>query len=170
MEGDVKDGPGDGSAPLLYSEGNAAARIGLEREVRGWSTTELAARMTKVGVPMNQTAVWRIENGNPRRKITLDEALGFARVFELPLEELMSPALDGLDLDGRRIVQEAVEAFYESRDAQDRLHHAVVAISEYIEAHPEGSKGIHLQVLRLMGEEREARALAEYIESGGYYH
>lgn len=31
----MKDGPGDGSAPLLYSEGNAAARIGLEREVRG---------------------------------------------------------------------------------------------------------------------------------------
>ncbi|CAM5229491.1 hypothetical protein STANM309S_06630 [Streptomyces tanashiensis] len=61
----MKDGPGDGSAPLLYSEGNAAARIGLEREVRGWSTTELAARMTKAGVPMNQTAVWRHRERQP---------------------------------------------------------------------------------------------------------
>ncbi|MDH6123176.1 helix-turn-helix transcriptional regulator [Kitasatospora sp. GP82] len=161
--------PGRGEAPLLYSEGNAAARVALEREVRGWSTTELAARMTKAGVPMNQTAVWRIENGNPRRKITLDEALGFARVFELPLEELMSPPLEGVDIEGRRVVQEAVEAFYEARDAQDRLHHAVVAIADYIAAHPDSSTGIHEQCLRLMGEERDARALTEYIESGGYY-
>ncbi|MFI6443274.1 helix-turn-helix transcriptional regulator [Kitasatospora sp. NPDC050543] len=161
--------PGRGEAPLLYSEGNAAARVALEREVRGWSTTELAARMTKAGVPMNQTAVWRIENGNPRRKITLDEALGFARVFELPLEELMSPPLDGVDIEGRRVVQEAVEAFYEARDAQDRLHRTVVAIADYIAAHPDSSTGIHEQCLRLMGEERDARALTEYIESGGYY-
>lgn len=160
----------DGSStPLLYSEGNAAARVALERETRGWSTTELAARMTKAGVAMNQTAVWRIENGKPRRKITLDEALGFARVFELPLEELMSPPLEGIDLEGRRVVQEAVEAFYESRDAQDRLHEAVVGIADYLRAHPEGSAGIHTQCLRLMGEERDARALSEFIENGGYY-
>lgn len=160
---------GGGEAPLLYSEDNAAARVALEREVRGWSTTELAARMTKAGVPLNQTAVWRIENGSPRRKITLDEALGFARVFELSLEELMAPPLEGVDLEGRRVVQEAVEAFYESRDAQDRLHHAVVATAEYLQANPEGSAGIHQQCLRLMGEERDARALSEWIESGGYY-
>jgi transcriptional regulator with XRE-family HTH domain len=162
--------PHHGSAPLLYSEGNAAARIALERETRGWSTTELAARMTKAGVPMNQTAVWRMENGKPRRKITLDEALGFSRVFEIPLEELMSPPLEGIDLEGRRIVQEAVEAFYESRDAQDRLHRAVVAIADYLKAHPDGSTEIHTQCLRLMGDERDARALTEYIEDGGYYH
>jgi transcriptional regulator with XRE-family HTH domain len=160
---------GGGEAPLLYSEGNAAARIALEREVRGWSTTELAARMTKAGVPMNQTAVWRIENGTPRRKITLDEALGFARVFELPLEELMSPPLEGVDIEGLRIVQEAVEAFYEARNAEDRLHRAVVAASDYIRTHPDSSKGIHEQVLRLMGEERDARTLTEYVERGGYY-
>ncbi len=158
-----------GEAPLLFSEGNAAARIALEREVRGWSTTELAARMTRVGVPMNQTAVWRIENGTPRRKITLDEALGFARVFELPLEELMSPPLEGVDIEGRRIVQEAIEAFYETREAQDRLHRAVVATADYIAAHPNSSKGIHEQCLRLMGEERDARALTEHVETGGYY-
>ncbi|MFJ4410731.1 helix-turn-helix transcriptional regulator [Streptomyces sp. NPDC088910] len=163
-------GTDHGGAPLLYSEGNAAARIALERETRGWSTTELAARMTKAGVPMNQTAVWRMENGKPRRKITLDEALGFARVFELPLEELMSPPLDGIDLEGRRFVQEAVEAFYESRDAQDRLHRAVTTIAAYLKAHPDSSTAIHQQALRLMGEERDARALTEYIEDGGYYH
>ncbi|WP_052863945.1 helix-turn-helix domain-containing protein [Streptomyces niger] len=156
--------------PLLYSEGNAAERVALEREVRGWSTTELAARMTEAGVPMNQTAVWRIENGTPRRKITLDEALGFARVFELPLEELMSPPQEGLDIEGRRCVQEAVDAFYKARDAQDHLHQAVVLAAEYIRAHPDSSGAFHKQCLRLAGEERDARALTQYIEDGGYYH
>lgn len=166
----MQDEHGGSQAPLLYSEGNVAARVALEREVRGWSTTELAARMTKAGVKMNQTAVWRIENAEPRRRINLDEALGFARVFELPLEELMSPPLEGIDLDGRRLVHEAVEAFYECRDAQDRLHNAVTAIADYLRAHPDGLKGIHEQTLRLTGEERDAHALTEYIESGGYYH
>jgi hypothetical protein len=126
--------------------------------------------VTKAGVKMNQTAVWRIENGEPRRRINLDEGLAFGRVFELPLEELMSPPFEGIDMDGRRLVQEAVEAFYESRDAQDRLHRAVVATAEHIKAHPDSSRAILEQCLRLMGEERDARALTEYIEGGGYYH
>ena len=81
----------------------------------------------------------------------------------------MSPPLDGIDLEGRRFVQEAVEAFYESRDAQDRLHRAVVTIAAYLKTHPDSSAGIHEQALRLMGEERDARALTEYIEDGAYY-
>ncbi|MET8720033.1 helix-turn-helix domain-containing protein [Streptomyces misionensis] len=166
MTGDKADG---GEVPLLYSEGNIAARVALEREVRGWSTIELADRVSKAGVKMNQTAVWRIENGTPRRRINVDEALAFARVFELPLEELMSPPLEGLDLDSRQLVQEAVEAYYETRDAEDRLHHAVVGIAEYIQTHPDSSRAIHEQCLRLMGDERDARTLTEHIESGGYH-
>ncbi|WP_330240553.1 hypothetical protein [Streptomyces sp. NBC_00525] len=115
------------------------------------------------------TAVWRIENGTPRRRINLDEALAFSRVFELPLEELMSPPLEGLDIDSRRLVQEAVEAFYEARDARDRLHHAVVAIADHIKAHPDSSRAIHEQCLRLMGDERDARTLSNDIADGGHY-
>lgn len=44
MAGDKPEG---GEVPLLYSEGNVAARVALEREVRGWSTTELADRVTR---------------------------------------------------------------------------------------------------------------------------
>ncbi|MGC9495148.1 helix-turn-helix transcriptional regulator [Streptomyces sp. WG7] len=163
------DRPEGGEVPLLYSEGNVAARVALEREVRGWSTTELAERVTRAGVKMNQTAVWRIENGTPRRRINLDEALAFSRVFELPLEELMSPPLEGLDVNSRRLVQEAVEAFYEARDARDRLHRAVVAIADHIKAHPDRSRAIHEQCLRLMGDERDARTLSNDIEDGGHY-
>lgn len=168
-DGMPDDRANSGEVPLLYSEGNVAARVALEREVRGWSTTELAERVTKAGVKMNQTAVWRIENGEPRRRINLDEALAFSRVFELPLEELMSPPLEGIDMDGRRLVQEAVEAYYESRDAQDRLHSAVAATAEYIQARPDAARAIHQQCLRLMGDERDARTLTADIEAGGHY-
>lgn len=106
---------------------------------------------------------------HPRRRINLDEALAFARVFELPLEELMSPPLEGLDIASRRLVQEAVEAFYETRDARDRLHHAVVAIADHIKAHPDSSRAIHEQCLRLMGDERDARTLSNDIADGGHY-
>ncbi|MGW8451015.1 helix-turn-helix transcriptional regulator [Streptomyces niveus] len=154
------DGRASGDVPLLYSEGNTAARVALEREVSGWSTIELAERVTKAGVKMNQTAIWRIENGEPRRRINLDEALALSRVFDLPLEELMSLPLEGLD---------AGEAYFETRDAQDRLHGAVVAIARHIEAQPDSSRAIHEQCLRLMGEERDANTLTDYIEGGGYY-
>ena len=157
-------------APLLYSEGNMAARVALERTVRGWSTTELATRMTSAGVPLNQSAVWRIESGTPRRKISLDEALGFSRVFELPLEELMSPPLEGVDLDARRLLQECVDAFFAHRDASDRLHHALVALAAYREAHPDANDALHQQCVRLVGEDdRYARALWQHIEDGSYY-
>ena len=80
-----------------------------------------------------------------------------------------SPPLEGLDLDSRRLVQEAVEAFYETRDARDRLHHAVVAVADHIKAHPDSSRAIHEQCLRLMGDERDARVLSGDIEDGGHY-
>jgi hypothetical protein len=74
-----------------------------------------------------------------------------------------------LDIDSRRLVQEAVEAFYEAQDARGRLHHAVVAIADHIKAHPDSSQAIHEQCLRLMGDERDARTLSSDIEDGGHY-
>lgn len=77
------------NAPRLPSaEDSLALRIAYERMRRGWSADELAKRMTEAGVPLNQSAVWRIEHGEPRRKISLDEAIGFARVFKLTVGNL----------------------------------------------------------------------------------
>ncbi|WP_410468680.1 XRE family transcriptional regulator [Streptomyces albidoflavus] len=155
---------GVGFAGELVADLVVAAGRRLPGRGRGAST--LRGRQVR---RRHQTAVWRIENGTPRRRINLDEALAFTRVFELPLEELMSPPLEGLDIDSRRLVQEAVEAFYETRDARDRLHRAVVAIADHIKAHPDSSRAIHEQCLRLMGDERDARTLSNDIEDGGHY-
>ena len=75
----------------LGGEETLARRVAYERERRGWSTQGLAQRMTDVGCPINQTAIWKIESGRPRRRITYDEALAFAEVFEVELEDLAIP-------------------------------------------------------------------------------
>ena len=67
----------------------ASSRIRDERERRGWSTGELARRVTAAGCKINQSSVWHIESGEPRRKISLGEAVAFAKVFGLSLQELM---------------------------------------------------------------------------------
>jgi len=76
---------------LLGGEEGLARRVAYERERRGWSTEGLAKRLTDAGCPINQSAIWKIENGNPPRRITYDEALAFARVFDLSLDELSIP-------------------------------------------------------------------------------
>lgn len=84
--------PRKSKAGTLASEDHVADHVRIERERRGWSTAELAARVTEAGCPINQSAVWRIENGNPRRKISVNELIAFSRVFQRPPDELLQPA------------------------------------------------------------------------------
>src|ERR1017187_1128908 len=69
----------------------AAERVRFEREQRGWSTAELARRVTLAGVPMRQQTVWKVESGQPRRSLSVGEASAFANVFGISLRELMTP-------------------------------------------------------------------------------
>lgn len=75
-------------------EDNLAWRIKYEMERRGWSQERLAQEMAKVGHPIHQSAVSKIVNerdGVKRRAISVDEAIGFARVFQTPVEDLFAP-------------------------------------------------------------------------------
>ncbi|MCX4675559.1 helix-turn-helix domain-containing protein [Streptomyces sp. NBC_01433] len=90
-------------------EDYVAERIKQEREARGWSTVALAEKMAEVGHSLNQAAIWRIESGKPRRRVNLDEALGFCKVFGLTMDELTAPPLKHADLVIRGIVRECIE-------------------------------------------------------------
>lgn len=76
---------------LLHSEEDLARRIASERESRGWSHAGLAERVSRAGCPIQASAIWKIENGKPRRRITVDELLAFAEVFGTKIEELLRP-------------------------------------------------------------------------------
>jgi transcriptional regulator with XRE-family HTH domain len=75
----------------IAGERGLTRRIAYERELREWSPAGLAQRMTEVGCPINQSAIWKIEHNTPPRRITYDEALAFAQVFDIPLDELSVP-------------------------------------------------------------------------------
>ncbi len=73
----------------VYAERYLAQRIARERERRGWSYEGLAARMTAAGCPLAQSAIYKIERSDPPRRITVDELVGYSRVFGIPVEQLL---------------------------------------------------------------------------------
>jgi transcriptional regulator with XRE-family HTH domain len=114
----------------IGGESSLADRIAFERESRKMSYDGLASRMEKAGCPINASAIYKIEKANPPRRITVDELVGFSRVFELPIEDLLLPAhvvkqsrlLKGLD--------EIAECFFALRGAQDDYDASVAKVSE----------------------------------------
>lgn len=69
-----------------------AGRIAQERDRRRWSRERLAAEMADAGCPIPASAVYKIENSDPPRRITLNEFLAFAAVFDVEPVELLRPA------------------------------------------------------------------------------
>jgi hypothetical protein len=47
--------------------------------------------MTDAGTALHATAIFKIEKGDPPRRITVDELVGFARVFETNVDDLLAP-------------------------------------------------------------------------------
>ncbi len=78
-------------------EADVAARVALERQRQGLSAAELARRMTRAGCAMNQSAIARIEQYDPPRRITVDELVAFAKVFDLEIYDLLLPPHDAFD-------------------------------------------------------------------------
>ncbi|MFE9566946.1 helix-turn-helix transcriptional regulator [Streptomyces sp. NPDC006692] len=104
----------DRPAPEDY----VAERIKQEREARGWSTVALAEKMAEAGHPVNQAAIWRIESGKPRRRVNLDEALGFCTVFGLTMDELTAPPMKHANNLIRGLVRERVDTAHEITQLQ----------------------------------------------------
>ncbi|MFD8009912.1 helix-turn-helix transcriptional regulator [Streptomyces sp. NPDC058955] len=141
-------------------EEHVAARIKLEREVRGWSTVKLAEEMAAVGHPINQSAIWRIESGKPRRRVNLDEALGFCKVFDITMQDLTGPPGELATPRIRELVREYVQMareYHQLRAAIDRnqmhLHEIDMELNAYGDKGPE-QRGQVDELLRL-----EERAL-----------
>lgn len=80
-----------------------AQRVQTLREDRGYTYEGLAKRMRDMGCQIQASAIFKIEKSEPRRRITVDELYAFARVFDVPVDELM-------ELPGERPVREAETA------------------------------------------------------------
>lgn len=75
----------------VLAESHLAGRIAMEREARGWTNDGLAKRMTDAGCPMSGSAIFKIEKGDPPRRIVVDELVAFSKVFGVPVQDLLVP-------------------------------------------------------------------------------
>jgi transcriptional regulator with XRE-family HTH domain len=74
----------------LLAERHLAQRIGIERDRRQWTYDGLASRMTARGCSIAASALYKIEKGEPPRKITVDELVALSLVFGLNVNDLLT--------------------------------------------------------------------------------
>ena len=89
----------------IASEANLAKRIAFERESRELSYEGLAALMTEHGCAMRGSEIYKIEKGDPPRRVTVDELVALAHVFDVSLDELLTP----IELIEERHAKELIE-------------------------------------------------------------
>lgn len=75
----------------LGEERNVAQHLRRERERRGWSYEAMAQELREAGCPLPASAIFKIEKGDPPRRITLTEFLAIARVLEIETDRLLRP-------------------------------------------------------------------------------
>lgn len=75
-------------------ERHAANNIETLRNDLKLSYGELAKRMGQVGCPMDKSSLQKIEKGSPRRKISVNELVAFAEVFNVPVTSLIGGTAD----------------------------------------------------------------------------
>jgi transcriptional regulator with XRE-family HTH domain len=114
-----------------------AARIAYEREKRGMSYEGLARRLTDVGCPTNQSAIFKIEKGQPRRRITVEELVALGQVFDLPVEDLLVP-LEFVELRvAWDLLAEVMDAEAARIEAHNRSTAGREALQAYMREHPD---------------------------------
>lgn len=99
----------------IEGESNLAKRVQTERERRGWSYETLARHMSDKGCAINGSAIFRIEKGSPPRKISVDELITFAQVFDSTVEDLLTP----VELLRKERVRELVATIEEGQRNQE---------------------------------------------------
>lgn len=95
----------------LMSEENLAQRVQHEMEKRGWSQERMAREMTEAGHPLHQSAISKIVNpkGGKRRSISVDDAIGFAKVFGVPFDELLIPVEAAISSELRALITQLAD-------------------------------------------------------------
>ena len=124
----------------IFAEDHLAQRVAAERDARGWTNDGLAKRMTDAGCPMTASAIFKIEKAEPRRRIVVDELVTFAKVFGLPLEELLIPPSLARGREIRRLVIEIVRLDRAIRPLIQARTAAVDAFTEFLKTDPQLAK------------------------------
>ncbi|WP_062311543.1 transcriptional regulator [Demequina rhizosphaerae] len=105
-------------ARSIQAERTLALRVAYEREKRGWTYESLAKRMTDKGCAINASAIYKIEKAEPPRRIVVDELVGFASAFAVPVQEMLMPPMLAGARDLYRLISDYAEAVDELASAR----------------------------------------------------
>ena len=151
----------------LLAETNVARRIGVERAARGLSYQQLAIKMRHVGVPLHQSSIYKIVHQDPPRRITVDELVGFARVFGVTVEELLvdpelaaEKELVSLILRYRDLMGEELRQLQEMRARQSEVRDRIRDLASATEG---GEAVVRRFVPPLLGLGDDHAEAAEYV-------
>ncbi|MDQ1738081.1 MAG: hypothetical protein QOH56_4332 [Pseudonocardiales bacterium] len=128
----------------LQSEANLARRIAFEREQRAWTYEGTAKRMTDAGCAIQASAIYKIEKGEPPRRISVDELVAFSKVFELDIEDLLVPVEIKLSKAATELFERWTAAKAEVWVAADRAKQAESALRDHYIKHPVAEEGVRL--------------------------
>lgn len=119
------------------TEDSLAQRIRAERERRGWTYEALASRMEAVGCPIQPSAIYKVEKGKPRRRVTVDEFVALANVFELELADLLLPIELVSDREARRLLDRYLHAEEAMEEAAQSAREAFEALRALVADRPD---------------------------------
>ena len=159
----------------IGGERNLAERIRRQRALVGWSPSDLARAMTNAGCSIATSAIYRIEDDENPRKISVDELITLAQVFDTTVESLLTP-VEVLDKE------KAQETLKQLDDAQARMIEAIgdtltgvstmldlavfePELYEYVSNHWFGGNGVpdedldNLEILSVVDDEGQERSV-----------
>lgn len=124
-------------------EANLAKRIERLRRKEGWSYETLATKMTEAGCAISKAAVYSIEQGDPPRRITVNELIALAEIFTAgDVAELLKP----VELVEREWAESVAADFISATSTLDDAYAGIVRAG-----------------MRLAGISKDAPELAEFV-------
>lgn len=129
----------------IEGESNLALRVQRERAYRGMSYEALAKAMTDAGCSIQGSAIYKIEKGDPPRRVTVDELIALATAFDVGVENLLTPVEVLRTKRGQELLKEIDEGDRALSEAAGRLINSYVEyfdlaayepdMREYIDGH-----------------------------------
>jgi transcriptional regulator with XRE-family HTH domain len=113
---------------------SVARRVQYERQRRNWSYEVLARHVTSAGCRMYPSTPFKIERGDPPRRITLEEFVALAKVFELSLDELLTPVELAHEARAAEVVGEIEEVLSQARTSSNQLQDLVFELAALLGA------------------------------------
>jgi transcriptional regulator with XRE-family HTH domain len=127
--------PRSNPARTLPIEAHVAANVAREREQRGMTYEGLALAMSNAGCPIQPSAIFKIEKGQPPRRITVNELWALSTALEVGIGELLEdPSVRTTPPEVWTIVRDVENqqrvidrALYEIRQAVDQMKSVIGA-------------------------------------------